>query len=175
MKRSGFFLLLVLLAMPLHAQMYKWTDANGKVQYTDKPPPPGAKSETVKNRSSSVSGPAEAPAAAKGAAAKADAKSDAKSGAPAKAAGPLTTAEQEQAFRKRKLEEEDAQKKAQEKLAQDKQKQDNCAAATGSVISMEAGGRQARVDAKGERYFLNESQVQAEIAKARQQVSSFCN
>jgi hypothetical protein len=171
MKRSGFFLFLLLLAMPLQAQMYKWVDANGKVQYTDKPPPAGAKSEAVKNRSSSVSGPAEAPgAAAKGGAAKADAKSGA-----ATKSGPLTAAQQEQEYRKRKLEEGEADKKAQEKLAQDKQKQENCAAAKSNVVSLEAGGRQARVDAKGERYFLDETQVQAEVAKARQQASTFCN
>lgn len=171
MKRSGFFLFLLLLAVPLHAQLYKWVDANGKLQYSDKPPPAGAKSESVKNRSSSVSAPAEASAAS----AKDAGKADGKSAAAAKASRPLTTAEQEQAFRKRKQDEEEAQKKAQEKLAQDTQKQENCSNAKIQMISLEAGGRQARVDAKGERYFLDEKQGQAELAKARQQISTFCN
>jgi hypothetical protein len=171
MKRSGFFLILLALAMPLHAQMYKWVDANGKVQYSDKPPPQGAKSEAVKNRSSSVSGPAEGTATA----AKDAAKADSKSGAAAKSTRPLTAADQEQAYRKRKQDDEDAQKKADEKLTQEKQKQENCAGAKSNVISLESGGRQARIDSKGERYFLDDSQAQAELAKARQQVSTFCN
>jgi hypothetical protein len=171
MKRSGFFLFLLMLAMPLHAQMYKWVDANGKVQYSDKPPPQGAKAEAVKNRSSSVSGPAGSAAAP----VKDATKGDGKSGAAAKPAGPLTTADQEQAFRKRKQDEEEAQKKAQEKLTQEKQKQESCNGARTNVAALEAGGRQVRFDTKGERYFLDDTQTQAELAKARQQVSTFCN
>jgi hypothetical protein len=30
-------LLLLMLALPAHAQMYKWTDANGTVHYSDRP------------------------------------------------------------------------------------------------------------------------------------------
>ncbi|MYM25873.1 DUF4124 domain-containing protein [Duganella sp. FT135W] len=30
-------LLLLMLALPAHAQMYKWTDANGRVHYSDRP------------------------------------------------------------------------------------------------------------------------------------------
>lgn len=171
MKRSGIFLFLLLLAAPLQAQMYKWTDANGKVQYSDKPPPAGATAAPVQNRSSSVTAPAPTPSTgAKGAE-----KVDAKAAAAAKSTKPLTAAEQEQAFRKRKQDEEDGQKKAQEKLALETKKQENCASSKANLITMESGTRQARVDAKGERYFLDDAQIQAEVAKARQQVSTFCN
>lgn len=30
-----------------HAALYKWTDANGRVVYSDQPPPPNVKSETL--------------------------------------------------------------------------------------------------------------------------------
>jgi glutaredoxin len=36
-------ILLAALSMPAHAAMYKWVDAQGRVQYTDTPPPPNAK------------------------------------------------------------------------------------------------------------------------------------
>ena len=171
MKRSGILLFLLLLAVPVQAQMYKWTDANGKVQYSDKPPPAGATAAPVKNRSSSVTAPADtAAASAKGAE-----KADTKAAAAPKSTKPLTAAEQEQAFRKRKQDEEDGQKKTQEKLALETQKQENCTNSKNNVITLESGGRQARQDAKGERYFLDDKQVQAELAKARQQVSTFCN
>lgn len=171
MKRSGFFLFLLCLALPAHAQLYKWVDADGKVQYTDKPPPTGAKAEVLKNRSSSISGSTDTGAQGT----KATTKSDAKSPAAEKPSRPLTAAEQEQAFRKRKLDEADVQKKAQDKQAQDTQKAENCTMVKNQVITLETGGRQQRLDAKGERYFLDEQQIQTELTKARQQVSTFCN
>ena len=43
-------LLLILLAMPVvAADVYRWTDAQGNVHYSDLPPPPGAKSAAQKN------------------------------------------------------------------------------------------------------------------------------
>ena len=151
--------------------MYKWTDANGKIQYSDKPPPAGTNVAGVKNNSSSPVTPVEGvPAVTKGAV-----KGDAKSAAATKSALPLSTAEQEQAYRKRKLDEDAAQKKAQEKLAQDTQKQENCTNSKNNIITLESGGRQSRQDAKGERYFLDDAQVQAELTKARQQANTFCS
>lgn len=38
------------------AQPYKWVDANGRVQYTDQPPPGAKKAEPVKNRIGSATG-----------------------------------------------------------------------------------------------------------------------
>lgn len=38
---------LVFLAQPATAEMYKWTDKNGKVHYTQTPPPADAKSENI--------------------------------------------------------------------------------------------------------------------------------
>jgi len=35
--------LAVTLALPAHGAMYKWVDAQGRTQYSDTPPPPGAK------------------------------------------------------------------------------------------------------------------------------------
>jgi len=41
-------LLVCLLAGPALADMYKWTDENGKTHYSDQPPPGTTKSETIK-------------------------------------------------------------------------------------------------------------------------------
>ncbi len=42
-------LLLILLSLPAMAgTLYRWTDAQGKVHYTDQPPPASAKSSTQK-------------------------------------------------------------------------------------------------------------------------------
>jgi glutaredoxin len=52
-------LLLALLALPLAAtaEIYRWTDAQGKVHYSDSPPPE-AKAKQVKIRINSIDGPA---------------------------------------------------------------------------------------------------------------------
>ena len=38
MFRHGLVLLLAILALPAAAEIYKWTDAQGKVHYGDQPP-----------------------------------------------------------------------------------------------------------------------------------------
>lgn len=42
MKRVA-WIVACLLALPAHGAMYKWVDAQGRTQYSDTPPPPGAK------------------------------------------------------------------------------------------------------------------------------------
>ncbi|MDO9467331.1 MAG: glutaredoxin family protein [Thiobacillus sp.] len=37
--KTGLILLAMLLAMPAAAGVYKWTDAQGRIHYTDSPPP----------------------------------------------------------------------------------------------------------------------------------------
>lgn len=39
---------LLLLAVPVQAAMYKWTDADGNIHYTQSPPPAGVESKTMK-------------------------------------------------------------------------------------------------------------------------------
>ncbi|HVL36667.1 MAG TPA: glutaredoxin family protein [Burkholderiales bacterium] len=51
---------LLTMALPSAAQLYRWTDASGRTHFTDTPPPPTAKS--VQKRSAPAGG--EAPAAA---------------------------------------------------------------------------------------------------------------
>jgi hypothetical protein len=134
------------------AQQFKWIDQDGKVRYGDMPPP-GVKATPLKPP---PAGPAPAPSA-KGA-----------------AKGPLTPAEQEAAFKKRQIDAEKAQEK-QAKADQERQaKQENCARAQEQLRSLEIG-RVARVDSSGQRYFLDESQIAAEKAKANDTVSKSCN
>jgi glutaredoxin len=49
-RRGAFLgLSLLLCAGAAHAQLYKWTDANGKTHFSDQPPPSGAKPATLKS------------------------------------------------------------------------------------------------------------------------------
>jgi hypothetical protein len=154
--KTIFFLLLALssflVAAPSAlAQQYKWVDRDGKVRYGDVPPP-GVNATRMKP-------PAQGSASAPAAAAKKD------------AGKPLTP---EQAFRKRQ---EDAAKERETQAKADQEaqlKRENCDRAQAALRTLESGQRISRTDAKGERVFLDESQVAQETARARQTVSQWC-
>jgi len=142
------------VAAPASAQVYKCVDASGKVVYLQSPCPAG-QSATVMSRQ----GPAEsAPPAA------ASAKPGAKE-------PPLTP---EQAFQKRQKDRAEADQKAAQEGADAKRKQEACARARESLVRFESGGRIAAVDAKGERYFLDDSQIAQEKARAQASVNEWC-
>ena len=159
MRKIILWIGLCVAAGTAQAQIKCWNDANGKRVCGDAPPA-GAKVTTI-NTPSGPSAPAAAPGAAPG--------------AKAASKGPLTPAEQEQAYRKRQA---DAAKSA-EKSAQTQKdaaaKQDTCNRARAALSQLESGQRIALTDAKGERYFMDDSQKAAEIAKARQVVQDACS
>jgi len=162
MKRLSVAIALALcVALPASAQMYKWVDEKGKVQYSDKPPPSNIKTEKLR-------APPPGPAA--------PAPSEAKAGAgkDAAKAGPKTAAEQEQAFRKRQLEASKAQDVDEKKQAQARDKEEHCRRANAAVAALQLGGRQQRIDSKGERVFLDEQQIGQELAKAQQEAAAAC-
>jgi hypothetical protein len=163
MKRLSVALGLALcLALPASAQMYKWVDSDGRVQYSDKPPPSNIKTEKLRAPAPAASAPAASEG--KGAAQKGAAK-----------AGPKTAAEQEQAFRKRQLDEAKAQEDEGKKQAQARDKAENCKRAKAALTNLEIGGRQMRIDEKGERVFLDDQQIVRETAKAQQEAAAACN
>lgn len=162
MKRLSVVIGLALcMALPASAQMYKWVDSNGKTQYSDKPPPSNIKTEKLR---------------APGRAASTPAASEAKGGAQKDAAkaGPKTVAEQEQAFRKRQLEAGKSQEAEEKKQAQARDKAENCRRATAAVAALQLGGRQQRIDSKGERVFLDDQEIAQELAKAQREAATAC-
>ncbi|MFN0305076.1 MAG: DUF4124 domain-containing protein [Burkholderiales bacterium] len=147
----------VLVSASVIAQPYRWVDANGRVQYSDHPPVGTTNAKTVKSKISTATG---TPGSSDAASAK---------------SAPLTPAEQEQGFRKRRVEE---QEKAQ-KLAKDeeaaKEKRDACKSAQRSLAGMEAVGRVTRTNDAGEREFLNDAEIATEKERTRKIAASACN
>src|ERR1051325_782117 len=153
MMRSLVFAAGLLVAGSACAQ-YKWTDQNGRVQYSDTPPA-GVNAAPMRQRS------APPPRAESS-----DSK-DAKK-------GPLTPAEQDAAFRKRQQEAAKEREK-QAKAEQDNQaKKDNCRRSQEAVRSLETG-RAMRTDAQGENYYLDEAQIAQEKSRAQQLMQEWCN
>jgi hypothetical protein len=141
-----------LVAAPSAAQTYKWTDADGKVHYSDQPPPENAKEQsTINPRKQSAPTPTVDPAA--------KAK---------------TYVEQEADFKKRQVEaaeREAAEKKKADEAAEKKQ---NCEQARAQLKSLQAGGRQTRTNAQGEREYLSDAQIGAEVERSKKSVDSWC-
>ncbi|HJY75127.1 MAG TPA: DUF4124 domain-containing protein, partial [Burkholderiales bacterium] len=108
--------------------------------------------------------PAAAPAVAAGKAGKAEAKK-----------GPMTPAEQEQAFRQRQVDAAKAAKEADDKANQAKIKEANCNNARQRLATYSMGGRISRVDANGERYYVDDAEIAAGKNQAQADVSSMCN
>jgi hypothetical protein len=144
----------------VHAQVYKCLDPNGKVVYSQNPCPPNMKRETM---SRGGIPPASAVAPAAGAADK------------AAKGGPRTPAEQEQDFRKRQQDQAKAAKEADKKSAEAQAKEANCRNARQRLTQYEIGGRISQINDKGERYYMEDAQIEAEKARARADVSQFCD
>ena len=152
------------------AQVYKCVDSSGKTIYSQDPCPANTKSGTM-----SRSGPS-APAAPSpdSTADKAAAGDAAKTAAP-KTAAPKTAAEQEQAFRKRQQEQAKAAKESGQKDAEAQRKAEACRSARDRLAQYEIGGRLSRINAQGERYYLEDAQVEQEKARARADMAQACN
>lgn len=156
MKHALVLLAAALLTFGAQAQTYKWVDKDGKVRYGDVPPP-GVKATPIRAPSSGVSAPAP----------------DAQAGKAAKK-GPLTPAEQEQEFRKRRESAEKASEDAAREKKEQAAKKENCDRAREYLRGLESGQRIARVDAQGERSFMDDAQREQETARARESVQEAC-
>ncbi|MCC7547849.1 MAG: DUF4124 domain-containing protein [Burkholderiales bacterium] len=145
-------------------QMYKWTDADGKVHYSDQQPPTSArKQETMKPHRSPVSIADTAPGNG----------ADQPDAVPA-SAGPKTPAEQEMEFRKRRVEAAEAEARRQKEAQAAADKQRNCTHARNNLAALERGGRITRTDAGGEQVFMSDAEIAAEMPNARQIADSWC-
>lgn len=151
MRHILLFVACALAAAGAHADVNKWVDSEGRVHYSDQPPPASAKPQPLNIKP--------APAA--------------NTPQPGEAA-PKTTAEKEVEFRKRRAQEEEARVK-QEKAQQDaNQKQQNCTQAQNNLRNLQAGGRLYTYDEKGERAYMDDAARQKAIADAQKAVDSWC-
>jgi len=163
MIRIALFVITALGAAAAQAQIYKCLDSNGTMTYSQNPCPPSMKREPM-SRGGIPPASAVAPA---GAADKASTSDAAKS-------GPRTPAEREQDYRKRQQDEAKASKETAQKTAEAQVKEANCRNARQLLTNYEIGGRISQINDKGERYYMDDAQIEAAKARARADVSQFC-
>jgi hypothetical protein len=142
---------LAAIASVVQAEVYKWTGPDGRIHYSDAPPP-SSRSDQKTNVRTGGSRPNEAPAAA-----------------PVK-----SIAEQEAEFKKRQVEEEEKRLNSEKQVAEAKERERNCANARGNLKVLEDGGRAVRYNEKGERLFVDDKDRPQLIADARKAVESWC-
>lgn len=162
-----FVALAVLLATAtVAAQVYKWVDKDGQVQYTDTPPPPGvAKVEPKKIAKASPS--ATAPATASAAAV---------AGKPAETAKTAKDKAKDAAkeVEKRRKETIDQNLKDDDIARVAKANQERCKGATAALLEFESGRPINRTKENGEREFVSDEERAASIVRMRTAMTESC-
>lgn len=146
-----FALLSCLLAFSASAEVYKWTDAQGRVHFGDKPPGEGAESVTIRGAD----------------------KDETKDYQP-------TVIQEERAERQRRLlnafeEERQIKREQKEEARKEKLKrQKNCSEARGELENLLTHNRIYEFDKNGNRVFLDGDGRDKAIADARKDVEYWC-
>jgi hypothetical protein len=131
------------------AQVYKWVDKDGKVQYSDTAPPAGAGASVPQKLDTSTS----------------------KSSGPGASVKAQSWQDKARDYDKRRIE-------AAEKQAGDvelaRKNQERCNSAQRNLSTLQRAGRVFRTDGEGERQYMDDDQRQGEIARAQRAVSETC-
>jgi hypothetical protein len=145
---AGRLLFLGVLAITGHAQaeLYKWTDAQGKVHYTDQPPT--LKAQVIKNST----------------AGQADITSQATQSLDAK----------DQAYQKRRKEADDARTKADKEAELARVQRENCAKARSNLSTLQNSARVYSTNAAGQRTYMDDAARARELTSSQKAVSDFC-
>ena len=148
------------VSMPASAQ-WKWRDKSGQTQYSDLPPPSGTPEADILQRPSPTAAPrATAPSAA--------------STASAPLLVPKTGGDPELEARRKKAEQDEAAKKKVEDDRIAVAKVDNCARAKVQLKALDDGQRLSRINAKGEREFLDDKGRAEEAQRSRNVIAADC-
>jgi len=149
--KSYLALCLILLNFNTHAALNKWVDADGKVHYSDTPPP-DVKAKRL--RSSNVTEPA----------------TDTSGVRPQK-----TLAEQEAEWKKSQKAKEEANQKAIQEQEAILTKKKNCETSRSYLEKIENSPKVAQYNSQGERTIMDEASRQQRIEEARKAVAAHCS
>ncbi len=148
------------------APTWQWRDAQGNIQFSDRPPPQGIPDKDILKRPPGARAPVRLVSTDAASAPAVDASAPS---APAMSAEERKAREAEA----KRLKAEETERKAVE-ASNAKIKAENCKASQAYLRDLQSGQRIARTNDKGEREFLDDAQRNAEVAKARALVASDC-
>lgn len=170
-------LLLCAIILPTlaNAEIYKWKDKEGKVRYTDVPPPSNIKQESLYGKKIPKPKPTtQAPLSVdqKDAASIAKIqkqKDEEKAAIENPGVNPAKSKEDGAANRAK---EADAEKTADEAK---KIKEENCKAAKANLKTHMDGGRLLKTNEKGEREYMSDADIKNGIATSQADVDKYCD
>ena len=144
---------------------WKWRDATGKIQYSDRPPPAGTPEKDILSRPAGMRKPLQiVPFGVKASEPAASAPEDAASAAAAKReADAKAKAAKEGEARMKEVEKRNAEIRAE-----------NCTNAKQQLATLESGARIARVNDAGERVLMDDASRAAEIKQMKAIIASDC-
>jgi hypothetical protein len=145
---AGRLLFLGVLALSGHAQaeLYKWTDGQGKVNYSDQPPTVNA--PTIK---ANAAGQAETTTQAT-----------------------QSLNAQDQAYQKRRKDADEARAKAEKEAEQARVKRENCDKARNNLGTLQNTPRVYTTNAAGQRVYMDDAARASALANSQKAVSDFC-
>lgn len=138
--------LLVLSVSPAQAELYKWTDGQGKIHYSDQPP-----SASTKSISRSATGQSEITSEAQKA-----------------------LNEKDQAYQQRKKDAEEARAKADAEAEQARIKRENCDRARKNLGVLQNTPRVYTTNAAGQRAYMDETARANALATSQKAVDENC-
>jgi hypothetical protein len=136
------------LSTAVSAEVYSWKDASGKLHYGSKPPV-GQQGEARRL----AAPPAETPD---------------------QEAARKAVAERQMGEREKQQKTQEEAKKSQEDQTQAREREANCRQSRSSLTALESGQVRYTMDAQGNRVALEGAVLNAELAKARKAVDSWC-
>ena len=145
---------------------YVWLDEKGSKQFSDLPPP----TSTPKNRILKTPFKTPEPATKSK-----DANEGTENEAPSpkeKLQKPVTTASKNEDFMKRKMEQEEKEKKASDEKQAAMDKSKNCERARAYQQSLESGVRIGSTDKNGERSFMTDAQRAQDLAEVKRSLEA---
>jgi hypothetical protein len=164
------------VASPALAQ-WKWRDANGSVQFSDRPPPITVPERNILQRPAKAPAPSGSPSAADNANPSPTAQGQTvspKAPATPTSAGAANPADAELERRRKAADQEKADKAKADEERRKATRAENCARARSAAATYESGQRVARINEQGEREFLDDRQRAEEAKRARDAMASEC-
>lgn len=150
MQYSLLFALLFVLVFNAHAQVYKWVDQDGNVQYTDQPPPSGAAVGDEKKLN--IKTPPPPPV-------------------DNQASAGETLEEKMQAFKERRDAEQQAEAKQQVEATENNKR---CVSAQGQLKIFRESPRLTFPDGQGGIVYADDEMRQKKIAEAQNNIATYC-
>jgi hypothetical protein len=171
--------LLTLAWAPAGAVQYQWRDTQGRMVYSDLPPPVSVAPDRIIRApqlprvAASPLPPGTAQVATSATSAGSAASAGSAGSAGAGEAG-LSNAEREMGWRKRLADKAAEEKKAAEAARRKLELARACSDAQGDIRSLESGQRISRINAAGEREFISDAERSQRLASARKNVGERC-